>query len=80
MQKSYSNLLSYADDFGPLKAACGCYVCKNFTRAYIYHLLHTKEISGHTLLMMYDLLYVLFFTCRFVHFVLICLSLSLNIN
>ena len=41
----------FAEDFRPLKASCDCYTCKNFTRAYICHLLHTKEISGHTLLM-----------------------------
>lgn len=42
----------FSEDFGPLKKNCTCYSCKNFTRAYIYHLLFTKEISAQTILMM----------------------------
>ena len=28
----------YARDFGPLDPNCDCYCCKNYTRAYIRHL------------------------------------------
>lgn len=42
----------FAQDFNPLKKDCTCYSCKNFTRAYINHLLLTKEISAQTILMM----------------------------
>ncbi len=34
----------YFDDFGPLDPDCGCYTCKNYTRAYINHLFKAKEI------------------------------------
>ncbi len=36
--------LSYARDFSPIDSACDCYVCKNFTRAYIRHLYTAGEI------------------------------------
>lgn len=36
----------YKDDFTPLDPECGCYVCRNFTRAYIRHLINTGEILG----------------------------------
>ncbi len=35
-----------AEDFRPLDEECGCYVCRNFTRAYIRHLLHAGEVLG----------------------------------
>lgn len=35
-----------ADDFRPLDEECDCYVCRNFTRAYIRHLIHSGEILG----------------------------------
>ena len=34
----------YAEDFSPLDADCGCYACKNYTRAYIRHLFKAGEI------------------------------------
>jgi len=34
----------YARDFTPIDPACGCYVCRNFTRAYIRHLYTAGEI------------------------------------
>lgn len=36
----------YARDFRPLDEECDCYVCKNFTRAYIRHLLKAGEVLG----------------------------------
>ncbi|MFA6308442.1 MAG: tRNA guanosine(34) transglycosylase Tgt [Clostridia bacterium] len=36
----------YADDFTSLDPECDCYVCKNFTKAYIRHLLKAKEVLG----------------------------------
>ncbi len=39
----------YKDDFSKLDASCKCYTCKNYTRAYIRHLLKTKELLGYTL-------------------------------
>jgi len=34
----------YKEDFSPLDHDCECYVCKNYTRAYIRHLFVAKEI------------------------------------
>jgi len=36
----------YRDDLRPLDADCGCYTCRNFTRAYLYHLQKVNEILG----------------------------------
>lgn len=36
----------YREDFSPLDPTCGCYVCKNFSRAYIAHLFRSKEMLG----------------------------------
>ena len=36
----------FAKDFRPLDEICRCPVCKNYTRAYIRHLLNLNEITG----------------------------------
>jgi queuine tRNA-ribosyltransferase len=36
----------YRDDFSPPDPECGCYTCKNFTRAYLRHLFQAKELLG----------------------------------
>jgi queuine tRNA-ribosyltransferase len=33
-------------DFSPLDAECDCFVCQNYTRAYIRHLFNTSEVLG----------------------------------
>ncbi|MGI8966019.1 MAG: tRNA-guanine transglycosylase, partial [Limisphaerales bacterium] len=33
-------------DFNPIEEGCECYACKNFTRAYLRHLLNVDEILG----------------------------------
>lgn len=37
---------SNARDYSPLDEACDCYVCKNYSRAYIRHLLKAEETFG----------------------------------
>ena len=39
----------YARDFGPLDPNCDCYCCKNYTRAYIRHLVKANEILASRL-------------------------------
>ena len=34
----------YRRDFFPVDAACDCYCCRNFTRAYLHHLYNANEI------------------------------------
>ncbi len=36
----------WRDDARPLDEACACYACRNFTRAYLYHLQKANEILG----------------------------------
>lgn len=38
----------YEKDFGPLDEKCGCYVCRNFSRAYLRHLFREGEIAALT--------------------------------
>jgi queuine tRNA-ribosyltransferase len=33
----------YKNDFSPIDPNCDCYTCKNYTKAYLNHLLRTKE-------------------------------------
>ncbi|MEW6448662.1 MAG: tRNA guanosine(34) transglycosylase Tgt [Bacillota bacterium] len=50
---------SYAQDFGPLEEGCGCYACRNFTRAYIHHLTRSGEILGVRLLTTHNLYFLM---------------------
>ncbi len=49
----------YKEDFSPLDPECDCYCCRNFTRAYIRHLLNVDEILGIRLLTWHNLNYFL---------------------
>ena len=39
----------FTDDLGPVDAACDCYTCRNFSRAYLRHLDRCNEILGSRL-------------------------------
>jgi queuine tRNA-ribosyltransferase len=41
-------------DFGPLEEGCDCFACKNFTRAYLRHLLRANEILGLRMLSVHN--------------------------
>ena len=45
----------YEKDWNKLDDECDCYACKNYTRAYIRHLVKTNEILGIRLLSMHNL-------------------------
>ncbi len=47
----------FADDFSPIDEACGCRVCRKFSRAYIRHLVQVGEILGLRLLTYHNLYY-----------------------
>ena len=47
----------YRDDLRPLDERCACYTCRNFTRAYLYHLQKTNEILGARLNTLHNLHY-----------------------
>ena len=45
----------YKTDTRPVEADCECYACRNFSRAYIRHLLNVNEILGVQLLTLHNL-------------------------
>lgn len=45
----------HRDDPAPLDAACSCYTCRNFSRAYLHHLDRCKEILGSQLNTLHNL-------------------------
>ncbi|MDE6398710.1 MAG: tRNA guanosine(34) transglycosylase Tgt, partial [Clostridiales bacterium] len=45
----------YKEDFTTLDSDCDCYCCKNFTKAYLRHLINTDEILGAELLSMHNI-------------------------
>jgi queuine tRNA-ribosyltransferase len=52
----------YRDDFLPIEEDCECYTCKNYSRAYIAHLFHGKEMLAGTLASTHNL----YFLCTLV--------------
>lgn len=50
---------AYADDFTPIEEGCGCYTCKNYTRAYLRHLFKAGEMLGPRLLTIHNLYFTL---------------------
>ena len=54
----------YARDFGPLDPACGCPVCTTYSRAYLRHLVSTKEMLGSVLLSVHNLHVLIDLTAR----------------
>ena len=49
----------YAKDFTPLDPNCDCYCCKNYTRAYIRHLVKANEILAARLITTHNLHFLL---------------------
>jgi queuine tRNA-ribosyltransferase len=47
----------HRDDTRPLDERCACYTCRNFTRAYLYHLQKANEILGARLNTLHNLHY-----------------------
>ena len=46
---------TYEHDYRPVDEECDCYCCKNYTRAYIRHLIKCKEILGVRLLSIHNI-------------------------
>ena len=45
---------AYKADFRPIEEGCDCFACKNFTRAYLRHLLNVNEILGLRMLSVHN--------------------------
>ena len=52
----------FRNDYKPLDTTCSCEACCNYSRAYLHHLIHTKEILGMTLLSLHNLTHLIRFT------------------
>ncbi|MBP3631075.1 MAG: tRNA guanosine(34) transglycosylase Tgt [Clostridia bacterium] len=48
----------YKEDYTPLDDECDCYVCKNYTKAYLRHLMNAGEMFGASLLSYHNLYYL----------------------
>lgn len=49
----------YKEDFTPLDDNCDCYCCKNYTKAYVRHLINTGEMLGGMLLSLHNTTFLL---------------------
>jgi queuine tRNA-ribosyltransferase len=49
----------FRDDLEPIDPGCGCYACRRFSRAYLRHLIKSKEILGVRLTTWHNLQYFL---------------------
>lgn len=49
----------YKNDFRPLDENCDCYACKNYSRAYIHHLIRAEETFGIRLTTYHNLHFLL---------------------
>ena len=52
----------YKEDFTPLDSECSCYTCTNFTRAYLNHLVRSREMLGLILISLHNLHEMIAFT------------------
>ena len=49
----------YKEDFTPIEEGCDCYTCKNYTKAYIRHLLVSKEQLAGRLLSIHNIRFLI---------------------
>lgn len=49
----------FARDFQPIEPGCPCYACKNYSRAYIRHLLKAREVLGIRLTSIHNVTFLL---------------------
>lgn len=49
----------FTDDFEPIDKDCDCYCCKNYTRAYLHHLVKCDEQFGASLLSIHNIRFLI---------------------
>ncbi len=61
-----TNLLNnkYQRDFSKPDESCDCYVCQNYTKAYLAHLFRSREMLGPHLASLHNLYFIVNFTKR----------------
>ena len=53
------NNAKYKEDFSPVEEGCDCYTCKNYTKAYVRHLITTDEMLGGRLLSIHNIRFLI---------------------
>lgn len=53
------NNAKYKEDLGPVEEGCDCYCCKNYSRAYIRHLISVGETLGGSLLSIHNIRFLI---------------------
>lgn len=48
----------YKEDFTPLDSKCDCYCCKNYTKAYLRHLINVGEMMGGMLISLHNITFL----------------------
>ena len=48
----------FRNDFSPIEKDCKCYTCQNYSRAYVAHLFHGKEMLAGTLASIHNLYFI----------------------
>ena len=49
---------AYKEDFTPLDEECDCYACKNYTKAYLRHMINVNEMMGGMLISLHNITYL----------------------
>lgn len=49
----------YKEDFSPVDEFCDCYLCQNYTKAYVKHLLNAEETFGARLLSIHNIRFLI---------------------
>ena len=52
----------FRNDYKPLDSSCSCQACRNYSRAYLHHLVRSNELLGLTLLSVHNLNHLIRFT------------------
>lgn len=50
--------MQYKEDFSPLDTQCTCHVCKNFSKAYLHHLVKEHEMLWSSLLSLHNIAFL----------------------
>ncbi|MGK7912008.1 MAG: tRNA guanosine(34) transglycosylase Tgt [Synechococcus sp.] len=56
--------LPHRRDYTPLDPECHCYTCTHYSRAYLCHLIRSKELLGYTLLAIHNIAELMSFTTQ----------------
>ncbi len=48
----------FRNDYSPIEKGCACYTCQNYTRSYVAHLFHGKEMLAGTLASIHNLHFI----------------------